>query len=66
MFCVLYLSQSAYADDADIETSVESAPVLQRGVHGDAGAKDGSRRLQGVVIRNLRTSLNAIFIGIWD
>ena len=57
--CVPYLSQSPYADDADVESSLEGAPVLQRGVHSDAGATDGSSRLQRVVFRNLQTSPNS-------
>ena len=49
------LSQSPNAGDANVESSIEGAPVLQRGVHRDAGAEDGARRLERIVVRNLRT-----------
>ena len=47
------LSQSADADDPDVHAALEGAPLLERGVHRDAGAKDGPGGLQRVALRDL-------------
>merc|ERR1719264_1333545 len=48
-----HLSQSSDADDTDVHAALESTPLLERGVHCDARAKDGAGRLQGVRLRDL-------------
>ena len=48
------LSQSADADDPDVHAALEGAPLLERGVHRDAGAEDGAGRLQRVALRDLK------------
>ena len=58
---MINLSESADADDPDVHAALEGAPLLERGVHRDAGAEDGAGRLQRVALRDLK-NLNFILM----